>query len=639
MTNETRSAVALTASEMLSTDVEVLFQDPSGIRRGAALDWVKAAPLFDATWIKKTWAELSAITTASDGQGAMVIDGDAGTHTDPVVAGTVNNAGMYIYRATGTVGWERIADTLTKTVGDDAAAAAAAADKDDQFIYLTQTNSDGRLIQTQTQAVSNLPADGLDVVFEFEVKGNKTAGGATIMIAEFASGTVFTLFDKDGVSSPPTNRWLAGDTLRVRRMAAGNFQLIDVNRVSNTDLSYPDDPTALARTSQVDPVTPANLAAIRQNDREIDYYLQHALQYVRPTAAKQCVIVRTSPNRIFVMVPLIYAGASRPCAGDYGLIEILNIGDGYVAAGAWQDDDFAFVINSLRMFRRGKLHQLANFTYEELVGAGSNSGLDPSTVEFALQLGILGGTFEYAGFFHDHISYISAAIFIDDNFGTNYRIDANFPIGVPIFANKIEIQQAFYLLEAGGGICGKTDLITTIDPGAVTAGAALPLSDMKRQIRIYQKHDFSDAARNVTPLIKTGYTAMEPGTGFDMVDKLAEDLTTWSTHDIYADVDDNIALGKARLWSHYHSQEPEARLEMTLNAQGPMKYDGVQDTAWSYCDPSQYSLILGQDYGPWETGSKTYVSAFSQAGGSGDTDDLTDHIVENTSYYGFVCRS
>jgi len=52
--------------------------------------------------VYRTWAELSAVT-GSVGEGAQVLD-DAGTHTDPVVGGTVANAGQYVW-SESPAGW------------------------------------------------------------------------------------------------------------------------------------------------------------------------------------------------------------------------------------------------------------------------------------------------------------------------------------------------------------------------------------------------------------------------------------------------------------------------------------------------------------------------------------------------------
>lgn len=57
-----------------------------------------------------TWAALVALSGSSAGQGAEVLDSDAGTHTDPVAGGTVANAGRYSW-SVSPAGWLRIGGT------------------------------------------------------------------------------------------------------------------------------------------------------------------------------------------------------------------------------------------------------------------------------------------------------------------------------------------------------------------------------------------------------------------------------------------------------------------------------------------------------------------------------------------------
>lgn len=66
----------------------------------------------------ETWALLAAMSTGGliDGQGAKVHGVDAGTHTDPVVGGTVNNVGVYRWSAS-PAGWKRIANLEADDAG------------------------------------------------------------------------------------------------------------------------------------------------------------------------------------------------------------------------------------------------------------------------------------------------------------------------------------------------------------------------------------------------------------------------------------------------------------------------------------------------------------------------------------------
>lgn len=113
-----------------------------------------------------TWAALFALTGSYAGQGAEVLDTDAGTHTDPVAGGTVSNGGRYSW-SVSPAGWRRIGDTgLTGkaniTVGQEVVAPAGVlvtvpvADPQDGDIFPIAEDEDGRVpigVYRQTGAV------------------------------------------------------------------------------------------------------------------------------------------------------------------------------------------------------------------------------------------------------------------------------------------------------------------------------------------------------------------------------------------------------------------------------------------------------------------------------------------------------
>lgn len=68
---------------------------------------------FQVSLAYRTYAQLAAVTGYA-GQSAGVFN-DAGTHTDPVVGGTVANAGMYGY-STSPAGWERLSSLGSVTL-------------------------------------------------------------------------------------------------------------------------------------------------------------------------------------------------------------------------------------------------------------------------------------------------------------------------------------------------------------------------------------------------------------------------------------------------------------------------------------------------------------------------------------------
>lgn len=61
-----------------------------------------------------TWTALAAATGMSADDRAQVQASDTGTHTDPVVGGTVNNAGVYAYSAS-PAGWQRVGSLDSQT--------------------------------------------------------------------------------------------------------------------------------------------------------------------------------------------------------------------------------------------------------------------------------------------------------------------------------------------------------------------------------------------------------------------------------------------------------------------------------------------------------------------------------------------
>lgn len=68
-----------------------------------------------------TWTALAAATGMSAGDKATVLAADTGTHTDPVVGGTVNNAGVYTYSAS-PAGWRRTGNLDSQTAASSVGA-------------------------------------------------------------------------------------------------------------------------------------------------------------------------------------------------------------------------------------------------------------------------------------------------------------------------------------------------------------------------------------------------------------------------------------------------------------------------------------------------------------------------------------
>lgn len=93
---------------------------PRGANMGEAMVWgteleraIEGAAAGQVDQV--TWAALNAIEGTRAGQPATVVGPDAGTHTDPVVGGTVANVGEYVWSAS-PAGWRRVGDLQREIV-------------------------------------------------------------------------------------------------------------------------------------------------------------------------------------------------------------------------------------------------------------------------------------------------------------------------------------------------------------------------------------------------------------------------------------------------------------------------------------------------------------------------------------------
>lgn len=140
-----------------------------------------------------TWSALSAIAVVRANRGAFVPKTDTGTHTDPVVGGTVANSGQYS-GSLSPLGWKRIGNAPATTVDLDAAIADFIAAKSDLFLFQrigTQVDpvagtSTGNTNFFFTDAVEN---DGSILVAIGVVKGISSGGVVRIKHASISGVT------------------------------------------------------------------------------------------------------------------------------------------------------------------------------------------------------------------------------------------------------------------------------------------------------------------------------------------------------------------------------------------------------------------------------------------------------------------
>lgn len=81
----------------------------SAASASADADRAEGAAAFRVSIAVREWADLAAVTGTSANQSAGVFGPDAGTHTDPVVGGTVDNIGVYSW-SVSPAGWQRLND-------------------------------------------------------------------------------------------------------------------------------------------------------------------------------------------------------------------------------------------------------------------------------------------------------------------------------------------------------------------------------------------------------------------------------------------------------------------------------------------------------------------------------------------------
>lgn len=113
----TDRGVVVAAAQQVATDRGVVEAAASQVATNTALAagyrtqaQTSAAMAQASSRTVATWEALAELTGSVAGEGAEVLDSDTGTHTDPVVGGTVPNAGRYSWSAAQS-GWRRIGVT------------------------------------------------------------------------------------------------------------------------------------------------------------------------------------------------------------------------------------------------------------------------------------------------------------------------------------------------------------------------------------------------------------------------------------------------------------------------------------------------------------------------------------------------
>lgn len=152
---------------------------------------------------KQTWAQLDAVVGTREGQRGYVED-DAGTHTDPVVGGTVDNQGIYMWVAS-PAGWQWLVGHDLDTVIADVAALDTRLDTAEADIDALETD-----VAAIEERVDDIPQSGplvQDLAHAFEADDGVLLAGIQRdgqIIARNSSGIMQVLGGGAGGSLAPT---------------------------------------------------------------------------------------------------------------------------------------------------------------------------------------------------------------------------------------------------------------------------------------------------------------------------------------------------------------------------------------------------------------------------------------------------
>lgn len=184
------------------------------------------------------------------------VSGDAGTHTDPVVGGTVSNSGEFRF-STSPSGWQRIgnynpqqlADNITaETVARTAADVTINTRIDDNSLHLmlTTTGSGVNFSGTATPAIPVSPQDGLRLIFTLPVANLEGANIVGLAPFSFMDGTL--IYSGAIPADVPTEAVLIGGKLR---LTGGSDMDAPVTWFSGSDIFGTSSVTLLPETTSL----------------------------------------------------------------------------------------------------------------------------------------------------------------------------------------------------------------------------------------------------------------------------------------------------------------------------------------------------------------------------------------------------
>jgi len=316
----------------------------------------------------ETWLLLSAVVTTAGIVGA-VNPADTGTHTDPVVGGTVANAGVYRY-SISPAGWKRIGDyravqvaTLAEVnTGTDTAKAVTPStlkntkwkDRERVTCAIVGTPTSSTVSLRPLNTTVELTGTATQYIFEFEVPVTKGVGAYDVTLYQ-ADGTTpfiigaFTL--RDWLNQAiPTGGLIAGEWVEFMR----------------------DDSTTFWKTIKRPDTVSVPLA---------DNVIASTLKTPKPNRPVSTLQMGRNLSNIGVRLPVsAYADATLANQEDHLRVFYMNVAE-FMGLGDEAPDGF-FALNSLMAHARNQVVPFSNFIF---------TGLDSGTT---VETGLVWSAFE-----------------------------------------------------------------------------------------------------------------------------------------------------------------------------------------------------------------------------------------------------
>jgi hypothetical protein len=320
----------------------------------------------------ESWLLLSAVVTTAGVVGA-VNPVDTGTHTDPVVGGTVPNSGVYRY-SVSPAGWRRIgayralevATLAEVNTGTDTAKAVTPDTLKDTWwtdrerircaVMDSPAPTSGAVSLKPINATTRLSGTAAQYIFEFQCPVTKGVGAYQATLYQADGTTLFTgpfaILDNLGAALP-TAGILEGDWVEFGRNAA----LTQYNM-----LHRPDTASVLLANSLV----------------------TTTLKSPKPERPVSTLQIGTNLSLLRVRMPIsAYADATLANQEDYMQIAYMNVADA-MSLGS-QAPDGCYALNSLTGHVRNQNVVFSNFVFTALdSGTTFETGVSWSAFEGVL---------------------------------------------------------------------------------------------------------------------------------------------------------------------------------------------------------------------------------------------------------------